>query len=125
MAISIKILNQTVIRPFVRNKKSRANFTSVWIPSLTGIEKHFEGFVVNIVHGVFECDENQLGRFFQWQLTFRFRITFCDKFSREDFDEKLIQNFTWNVFSTTGAIGQLTHIFAAFGCCLVWCRLWI
>lgn len=80
MAISIKILNQTVIRPFVRNKKSRANFTSVWIPSLTGIEKHFEGFVVNIVHGVFECDENQLGRFFQWQLTFRFRITFVTNF---------------------------------------------
>lgn len=57
MSISIKILDQAIVRPLMRYKKCRSNFASIWICTRR-IKEHFENFIVHIIHRVFEGDEN-------------------------------------------------------------------
>lgn len=74
MSISVKVLHETVVGPLVGNEECRANFAAVGIEPLARIEEHLKHLVVNVVHGVLERDENQLGCFFQRQLTLKFFI---------------------------------------------------
>lgn len=71
VSISVKVLHETVVGPLVGNEECRANPAAVGIETLARVEEHLEHLVVNVVHGVLERDENQLGRLFQRQLTLR------------------------------------------------------
>jgi hypothetical protein len=70
VSVSVEILNQRVVGPLVRDEKGRADRAAVGVAAIARIEKHFEHFIVDLVHRVLERDENQLRRLLERQLTF-------------------------------------------------------